>query len=83
MPSFGGVGLAPPCTGDERVADIKNKVKHALDENRMLVPAESSVTPDLLKEAGYTQTLDWPMDDQPLWVRARSGPILSVPSPME
>ena len=44
---------------------------------------ESNVTPDLLKEAGYTHTLDWPMDDQPLWMRTRSGPILSVPYPME
>jgi len=35
--------------------------------------AESNVTPDLLKEAGYTHILDWPMDDQPLWMRTRSG----------
>jgi allantoinase len=45
--------------------------------------AESNVTPDLLKEAGYTHSLDWPMDDQPLWMRTRSGPLLSVPYPME
>ena len=44
---------------------------------------ESKVTPDLLKEAGYTHLLDWPVDDQPLWMRTRSGPILSVPYPME
>lgn len=44
---------------------------------------ESNVTPDLLKEAGYTHLLDWPMDDQPLWMRTRSGPILSVPYPLE
>lgn len=44
---------------------------------------ESNVTPDLLKEAGYTHLLDWPVDDQPLWMRTRSGPILSVPYPME
>ncbi|HVZ53683.1 MAG TPA: polysaccharide deacetylase family protein [Pseudolabrys sp.] len=44
---------------------------------------ESGITPDLLKEAGYTHLLDWPMDDQPLWMRTRSGPILSVPYPLE
>ena len=44
---------------------------------------ESGVTPDLLKEAGYTHLLDWPFDDQPIWMRTRSGPLLSVPYPME
>lgn len=44
---------------------------------------ESKVTPDLLKEAGYTFLLDWPIDDQPLWMRTRSGPILSIPYPLE
>ena len=44
---------------------------------------ESGVTPDLLKELGYTHLLDWPVDDQPIWMRTRSGPILSVPYPME
>jgi peptidoglycan/xylan/chitin deacetylase (PgdA/CDA1 family) len=44
---------------------------------------ESNVTPDLLKEAGYTHLLDWPVDDQPVWMRTRSGPLLSVPYPME
>jgi allantoinase len=45
--------------------------------------SESAVTPDLLKEAGYTYLLDWPADDQPFWMRTRSGPILSVPYPIE
>ncbi|RDV01984.1 polysaccharide deacetylase family protein [Undibacter mobilis] len=45
--------------------------------------AESRVTPDLLVEAGYTHTLGWPLDDQPVWIGTRSGPILSVPYPME
>jgi hypothetical protein len=27
--------------------------------------------------------MDWPMDDQPVWLRTRSGPILSVPYPIE
>ena len=44
---------------------------------------ESNVTPDLLKETGYTHLLDWPVDDQPIWMQTRSGPLLSVPYPME
>ncbi|MEA2995058.1 MAG: hypothetical protein QOG74_607 [Alphaproteobacteria bacterium] len=44
---------------------------------------ESSLTPDLLKEAGYTYLLDWPFDDQPAWMTTRAGPLLSVPYPME
>lgn len=45
--------------------------------------AETLVTPDLLKEAGYTFIMDWPADDQPFWMRTRAGPILSVPYPIE
>lgn len=45
--------------------------------------AETLVTPDLLKEAGYTYVMDWPADDQPFWMRTRSGPLLSVPYPIE
>jgi allantoinase len=44
---------------------------------------ETAHTPDLLKELGYTYLMDWPMDDQPVWMRTRSGPILSVPYPIE
>jgi allantoinase len=43
----------------------------------------SSVTPDLLQEAGYSYILDWPMDDQPVWMRTRGGHLLSVPYPHE
>lgn len=45
--------------------------------------SESTATPDLLKEAGYAYLMDWPCDDQPFWMRTRSGPILSVPYPVE
>jgi hypothetical protein len=44
---------------------------------------ENSSTPDLLKEVGYEYIMDWPHDDQPIWMRTRSGPILSVPYPAE
>jgi peptidoglycan/xylan/chitin deacetylase (PgdA/CDA1 family) len=43
----------------------------------------SAVTEDLLAEAGYRYTLDWPIDDQPVWMRTRNGPLLSLPYPHE
>jgi allantoinase len=45
--------------------------------------AQTPVTLDLLKEEGYRYVLDWPADDQPFWMRTRSGPILSVPYSIE
>lgn len=45
--------------------------------------AESHVTPDLLQEAGYAYSLNWCMDDQPVWKRTRGGRILSIPYPQE
>lgn len=44
---------------------------------------QSPRTLDLLHEAGYRYTLDWPLDDQPVWLQCRSGRILSVPYPIE
>ena len=38
---------------------------------------------DLLKEAGYEFVMDWPADDQPFFMKTRSGPLLSVPYPIE
>jgi allantoinase len=43
----------------------------------------SRVTEDLLQEAGYSYTLDWPMDDQPTWMKAGNGHLLSIPYPHE
>jgi len=45
--------------------------------------AQSEVTLDLLQEAGYEFMLDWPVDDQPVWMRTRAGSILSVPYSVE
>ena len=45
--------------------------------------AQTPVTLDLLKEAGLDYVLDWPADDQPFWMRTRSGPLLSVPYSIE
>jgi allantoinase len=44
---------------------------------------ESAHTPDLLQELGYRYLMDWPMDDQPVWLGTRSGRILCVPYPVE
>ncbi|WP_197939553.1 polysaccharide deacetylase family protein [Mycobacterium stomatepiae] len=43
----------------------------------------SAITEDLLAERGFRYTLDWPMDDQPVWLNTRTGPLLSVPYPHE
>lgn len=45
--------------------------------------AESEVTPGLLREAGYSYLMDWPCDDQPIWMRTRAGPILALPYSVE
>jgi peptidoglycan/xylan/chitin deacetylase (PgdA/CDA1 family) len=46
--------------------------------------SESRHTPDLLAEAGYAYLLDWCMDDQPIWLRARGDKrILALPYPQE
>ena len=45
--------------------------------------SENTTTLDLLKEAGYTYVLDWPCDDQPIWMNTRAGKILSIPYPAE
>src|SRR4029450_2525334 len=43
----------------------------------------SPVTEDQLAENGFRYTLDWPMDDQPVWMRTRGGRVLGIPSPHE
>ncbi|MCS6892702.1 MAG: polysaccharide deacetylase family protein [Rhodovarius sp.] len=45
--------------------------------------AQSPVTLDLLREAGFTYVMDWPADDQPFWLNTRAGRILSIPYSVE
>lgn len=45
--------------------------------------AQTDITLDLLREAGFSYVLDWPADDQPFWMRTRTNPILSVPYSIE
>jgi peptidoglycan/xylan/chitin deacetylase (PgdA/CDA1 family) len=44
---------------------------------------ETWQTPDLLVEAGYEYVCDWVLDDQPVLLKTRSGPIVSVPYTQE
>jgi hypothetical protein len=44
---------------------------------------ETWETPDLLVEGGYEYVCDWVLDDQPVLLNTRSGPILSVPYTQE
>jgi peptidoglycan/xylan/chitin deacetylase (PgdA/CDA1 family) len=45
--------------------------------------AETPVTPELLREAGYAYVLDWCADDQPVWLATRAGRLLAVPYAQE
>lgn len=45
--------------------------------------AETALTPDLLRETGYSYTLNWCHDDQPVAMQTRSGPMWSIPYPQE
>ena len=40
---------------------------------------ESPATPDLLAAAGFDYLLDWPCDDQPIWLKTRTRPLLALP----
>lgn len=45
--------------------------------------SESHDTLELLVEAGYGYTLNWSMDDQPVWMQTLNGRLLSIPYPQE
>lgn len=45
--------------------------------------SHTPVTVDVLLEAGYDYIMDWCADDQPFWIRARAGRILSLPYSLE
>jgi allantoinase len=44
---------------------------------------ETWETPDLLVEEGYDYVADWVLDDQPVWVKTRTRPIVSLPYTQE
>jgi peptidoglycan/xylan/chitin deacetylase (PgdA/CDA1 family) len=45
--------------------------------------AHTAVTLDLLREAGYGYVLDFGLDDRPVWLRTRTGPLLHIPYALE
>ena len=40
---------------------------------------QSTATVDILAEQGFRYSLDWPCDDQPVWLQADSGSLLALP----
>ena len=40
-------------------------------------------TPDILAEQGYGYVADWVLDDQPLWLKTKTRPLVSVPYTQE
>jgi allantoinase len=40
---------------------------------------ETFLTPDVLASLGVEYTLDWTIDDLPLWIRTTSTPVLAIP----
>jgi peptidoglycan/xylan/chitin deacetylase (PgdA/CDA1 family) len=44
---------------------------------------ESWNTPDLLKQEGYEYVCDWVLDDQPVWLKTKTTPIVNIPYTQE
>jgi allantoinase len=44
---------------------------------------ETWETPDLLVEEGYGYVCDWVLDDQPVWLKTRTRPIVNLPYTQE
>jgi peptidoglycan/xylan/chitin deacetylase (PgdA/CDA1 family) len=44
---------------------------------------ETWETPDILAEQGYEYVSDWVLDDQPVWLKTKSRPLVSVPYTQE
>jgi allantoinase len=44
---------------------------------------ETWETPDLLVEEGYDYVCDWVLDDQPVWLKTRTKPIVNIPYTQE
>jgi allantoinase len=44
---------------------------------------ETWETPDVLVEEGYDYVADWVLDDQPVWLKTRTKPLLNIPYTQE
>jgi allantoinase len=75
---------------DNERADIR-KTREAIREATGMPPrgwlgpglTETWETPDLLVEEGYDYVADWVLDDQPVWLKTRTKPLLNVPYTQE
>ncbi len=69
------------------IKSVTNTISSAAGKNPpgWLSPwlAETELTPDLIKEAGYKYLLDWCPDDQAIALNTRSGALLSLPYSQE
>ena len=86
-------------TNSERQGEMSEKAERALLEycrdrirkesglavSGWLSPwiSESFSTPDLLHETGYSYSLNWCHDDQPIEMKTRGGKITAIPYPQE
>jgi peptidoglycan/xylan/chitin deacetylase (PgdA/CDA1 family) len=75
---------------DDERADIR-KTRAVIEEVTGKPPrgwlgpglTETWETPDLLKEEGYDYVADWVLDDQPVWLKTRTKPIVNIPYTQE
>ena len=69
------------------LAEVRSKIEAATGRapRGWMAPwmSQSKHTPDLLQEAGYCFEMDWPCDDQPIWMQTRSGRLMSMPYSLE
>jgi peptidoglycan/xylan/chitin deacetylase (PgdA/CDA1 family) len=91
--------VAHGITNSDSLAGLDEKQEHAYltDVAARITAAEGSApggwsspwlthtprTVDLLAATGYRYVLDLRMDDQPVWLTTDSGPLLSIPYPLE
>ena len=69
------------------LAEVRSKIEQATGRapRGWMAPwmSQSKRTPDLLQEAGYCYEMDWPCDDQPIWMKTRNGRLMSLPYSLE
>ena len=69
------------------LAEVRSKIAAATGHapRGWMAPwmSQSQHTPDLLQEAGYCFEMDWPCDDQPVWMKTRNGRLMSLPYSLE
>ena len=69
------------------LAEVRSKIEAATGRapRGWMAPwmSQSKHTPDLLQEAGYSFEIDWPCDDQPIWMQTRNGRLMSMPYSLE